>query len=359
MDALLYAYTAFLALIWLGLVAITLANTLSAKGSKAYSPRRGYAPKALVMVPCKGTDLTLRDNLLSLKRQRYRNYDVIAIVDSESDPAMQAILEAGLHHIVSAKRWPKASGKVRALSTALTRFRGYDAYVVADSDATFGEDWLELLVAPLADRRTGVSTAFPYFRPVGGFWSKVKLVWGFVGNGMMESPVTRFAWGGSMAFRKGFLDAKSFSEFSASVSDDIPITRIAKRKGLGICYVPERVVTVNSNDDFARFREWSNRQAALTILGNRKNLHYGVVLYSANILLLVSAIALSVLSNPLLAVLLLPFAIGAARTYSRAGTSDPALFVAYLMINFIYLANLLHARSMGSIEWRGTRYSLR
>lgn len=359
MGLLLYAYTALLALIWLGLVGITLANAVYSRSVRKVRTKKGYLPKVLVMVPCRGTDLTLRDNLLSLKGQRYENYEVVAIVDSESDPAMLTIQEVGLRHIVSAKRWPTASGKVRALSTAMTIFRGYEVYVVADSDATFGEDWLLRLVSPLSDDGVGVSTAFPYFKPMGGFWSKVKLVWGFVGNGMMESPATRFAWGGSMAFRRDLLDTKSFSEFSSSVSDDIPITRIVKRKGLGIYYVADRVVTVNSDDDFVRFKEWSNRQSALTILGSRKNLQYGIVLYAANILLLISAVALAVFTSPFFAVLLVPFIVGAARTYLRAGQADPALIIAYLMVNFIYLANLLVASRMRSIEWRGNTYALR
>lgn len=357
MNAFLAAYIALLTLTWLGLMALA---TISMAGNERNAPsRRKYMPKTLVMVPCKGIDITLSGNLASLANQSYRNYDVVAIVDDLSDPAVGAIRDAGIRLIRSSHWSGYASGKVRAIATAFTKFKDYEVYVVADSDVTVSRDWLAKLVGPLADGSVGVSTAFPYFRPVGGFWSKVKLVWGFVGNGMMESKITRFAWGGSMAFRKGLLDEISFREFAASVSDDIPITRIAKRKGLEIKYVPERIVEVKSNDSFAEFKEWSNRQSALTILGNRKNFRYGVVLYSANILLLLSSILMAIIISPLFAVLLLPFVIGAVRMYMRAGVADPELFVAYLMVNFIYLANLIVANRMKYITWRGAKYHLK
>ncbi len=358
MDAIIDAYVAFIALIWLGLMAIAVAGMARPNTPERQQARSNYTPKALVMVPCKGLDISLRKNLASLMRQSYGNYDVVAILDDISDPALQVIRSLGMKCITSARAWKHASGKVRALATAIKKLDGYDVYVVADSDATFRFDWLARLVAPLSDKTVGVSTAFPYFLPMGGFWSKVKMVWGFVGNGMMESKLTRFAWGGSMAFRKELLRGRSFSEFSKSVSDDIPVTRIAKRKGLSIHYVSERVVRVPSNDDFAHFVEWSTRQTALSILGNKKVFAYGTVFYAANAVLLVSGIALALLVSWPFALLLLPFLLGAIKTYRRSHSNDPALLAVYLMTSFIYIANLIAAKRMTHIVWRGSRYKL-
>ena len=358
MDAIIDAYVAFLALIWLGLMAIAVAGMARPNTKDRQQTRSNYAPKALVMVPCKGLDISLRENLASLMHQSYGNYDVVAILDDISDPALQVIRSLGMKCITSARAWKHASGKVRALATAIKKLDAYDVYVVADSDAAFRRDWLARLVAPLSDKTVGVSTAFPYFLPMGGFWSKVKMVWGFVGNGMMESKLTRFAWGGSMAFRKELLRGNSFNEFSKSVSDDIPVTRIVKRKGLSIHYVSERVVRVPSNDDFAHFVEWSTRQTALSILGNKKVFAYGIVFYAANAVLLVSGIALALLVSWLFALLLLPFLLGAIKTYRRSHSKDPALLAVYLMSNFIYIANLIAAKRMTHIVWRGSRYRL-
>ncbi|EQD35627.1 glycosyltransferase [mine drainage metagenome] len=154
------------------------------------------------MVPCRNVDFTLRENLNSLKNQRGVKYDIIAIVDSKNDPSLQIINEIGIKYIITDFDCKGCSGKVRALSTALSRFKNYSLYVIADSDILPKNDWLEKLTSPFSTPEVGVSTTFPYFKAMGGFWSKVKTLWGFVGQGMMESDLTRFGWGGHLPLKK-------------------------------------------------------------------------------------------------------------------------------------------------------------
>lgn len=351
MHILLDIYTAFLSLILIGLIVL---NMLPREVEVYPAPER--YPSVLLIVPCRGMDITLRQNLLSLKRQRYRNFRLVAVVDSEDDKALTVIKGLRIDHIISSYS-SRGSGKVRALATAISRFRGYDAYAVADSDIVAPREWLARLAAPLSDGRVGVSTAFPYFRSLGGAWSDVKEVWGFVGEGLMESERTRFVWGGSFAFRKGLLDRRSLRLFGASISDDIAITRICRAKGLSIAYVRGAQPTINIRESLAQFIEWSNRQTAFSISGYRANLYYGLAFYTANILLLVSGIALSAIS-PLFLVLLLPFILGLARTYRRERTKKLGTIPIYALINFIYLANLAVASRTREVEWRGRRYTL-
>lgn len=313
------------------------------------------------MVPCKGRDIMLAKGLKSIKGQDYDGgYSVIAVADSASDPSVSDIKKAGVCYIARRQMRTKGSNKVMALATAFERLRGYDVYVVADSDIVCRKDWLRLLVAPLADRRVGVSTAYPLFRPVkgSGFWAKVKMVWSFAGNGLMESERTRFAWGGSMAFRKDLLDRKSLDFFGNSVSDDIAITKIARQKGLAIHYVNKGVIEVPSDDDFGRFSEWATRQTALSIRGYKSNFTYGVVYYAASAVLLYSAILLTAFYSVFCAALLVPFAIRLAKTYGRAGSADPEIALVCLVIDAIYVANLVAARLKKEIIWRGVSYRL-
>ena len=276
MDPLIAAYVMFIIFVFLGMALIDLAPLL--KRSREVEYGKAYTPKTLVMVPCRGEDLTLKDNLVSISAQNYKNYSVMAIVDSADDPAVRYIRQAGMKFIVSDHKGGRSSGKVRAIITALKRFRGYDAYVIADSDILVGKNWLGELISPLQDGKIGVSTTFPKFVPRAGFWSKVKLVWGFVGEGMMKSASTRFGWGGSLAFRKELVNRKTMAmleDSRYSVSDDICITRAAREAGLGLAYVGSAQPIVNSDDSFRKFIEWANRQTALSILGYRRNLYYG------------------------------------------------------------------------------------
>ncbi|MDE1871598.1 MAG: glycosyltransferase family 2 protein [Candidatus Micrarchaeota archaeon] len=353
-NAVFQAYAVLLALMSVFLAA----NTLMPRKREVYKQVKGYRPRVLVIIPCKGVDIGLEENLNAVKGQSYRNYKAIAVVGSADDGALRAIRKTSTDFIVADFKNGKCSAKVRSLASALVRFKDFDAYVILDSDALVGSKWLEMLVVPLADKRIGISTAFQLFQPVGGFWSKVKKGWGFVGQSLMERKMTRFGWGGSLAFRKGLLSGrKDFDYFASSISDDIAITRIARRKGLGIAYVPEANPIVRTDDTFPQFIEWSNRQTAFSIAGSRRILYYGIAFYSVFAILLVSAIILAALVNALFGILLVPFAVGAIALYLRSGR-DPYMVPAYFMVNFLYLYNLLTASGMKTIEWRGITYDI-
>lgn len=354
MQIILEAYLAFLTLIFLGLLSL---NLLPRK-TERYKNQKGFRPKALLIVPCRGMDLTLHDNLSSLKHQGYGNYDLVAVVDSERDESLKVIRQLSIRYIISDYK-SGGSGKVCALCSAISKFRKHEIYAVADSDIIAGRDWLVELVAPLSDKRIGITTSFPYFNPMGGFWSRVKELWGFVGQGLMESSRTRFAWGGSLAFRRELLDGKSFNFFSGMVSDDIALTRITRSKGLGIAYVRAAQPTINTRDNFSQFVEWSNRQTSFSISGYRANLYYGLAFYLANILLLISGVALTLVYTPLYLILLIPLLIGLARSYQRQRVPRPGTIPLYFIMYFIYLANLIVASRMSSVHWRGRQYRVK
>lgn len=354
MGPILIALTALLSLIWLGLMLINVAGLVKSPERYDAGGRKG---KVLVIVPCKGMDITLQSNLESLKAQDYPNYRIVAVVDSGSDRAVASIKRAGIDYIISSKRYKECSGKVRAIISAMQRFRNCDIYVNIDSDVHCDRNHISELVAPLNYKDIGVSTVYAYFNPAGGFWSVVKMVWGFVGNGMMESKLTRFVWGGSMAFRKNLVGANESGLFAKAVSDDMAIAYFAKKRGLRIAYVGKKTARVNADDDFSKFAEWSNRQTALSILGNRKVLYYGLAFYVAQTLLLVFGIILSAYSLWYL-ILLLPFAIGVYKTYKRSERPYLSILPICLIINFVFIANLLSGAGRREIEWRGSRYRL-
>ena len=359
MNIALDLFTIFLSLVWLGLMLINLSG-LKRKSEKSMELPKDYKPRVLVILPCKGTDVTLDSNIKSLKAQDYQNFMLVAVVDDKNDPAIKALDENMVDYIFTKELCTRCSGKVRAIATAYETYSDYDVYVIADSDVEARADWLSKLVAKLADPSVGISTTFPLFRPRSGFWSRVKMAWGFVGDGMMESELTRFGWGGSLAFRKDLLNGEAYENFKRSLSDDIAITRASRKRNLKIGYVPERIAAVNSDDSFGKFWEWSNRQAALSIMGSRRVFRFGVVIYMLDIILLVSSIVLSAAISYLYAVLLASFVIGIIKTYKRAGAERSAdLWLIYLFMNFVYLANLIVASRMKAITWRGNQYELK
>ena len=53
--------------------------------------RFSFSPFASVIVPCKGLDEDIDENLSALLQQDYPAYEVIFVVDDQNDPAVQVI----------------------------------------------------------------------------------------------------------------------------------------------------------------------------------------------------------------------------------------------------------------------------
>ena len=348
-------YIGFVSLIFLVLLALGLMPTRR----ESYSQDKNYNLRVLVVMPCKGREINLEGNLKAAQNQNYRNYKFVTVVESVRDPAFKAIKKAGVDYLLADIKCRNCSGKVRNLCSAFRKYDNYELYVILDSDVTVNEHWLELLVAPFSNKSIGMATAFPEFRPVGGFWSHVKHCWGYVGFGLMENERTRFGWGGTLAFRSVLLkDKRHFAHFRESVADDIALTSINKSLGFRIAYVPESNPVIDSNDNFARFAEWSTRQTAFTLVANGTLFYVGMLFYLSNLLLLVSGLGLGLLVNPVFLVFLVPFLIGLARVYRRSRGSLDVLAV-YPIMNFVYIFNLLKASRLQRVKWRGRVYSVR
>ncbi len=350
---LIYVFYLYIAVISL----FALLSTLQALGSYREKKYGKYSPRTLVVLPCRGTDYKMDENLTALKAQDYGNYDIIAVVDSADDSAVKLLKQSNIKYMV-AKKHTQGSGKVNAIACALEKFRNYDAYAIADSDILVKRNWLRDLVLPLKDKHIGLSTTYPYFKAEAGFWSKVKTVWSFVGDGMMESKLLRFGWGGSIAFRRDLVGKKELDFFRKFISDDVALTKIALSKGLGLAYVKGAKPTVRSKDDFKTFLEWSNRQTALSINGNRLVFWIGLPFYALTFILLVSAFALTLFYSYIFILLFVPVVLGAIKNYRRLEGDLPGFVFINAVMPLIFVVNLMMAKNMRRIRWRGRDYNL-
>ena len=65
-------------------------------------PRSGYTPFCSIIAPCKGLDQDLEKNLKALFDQDFPHYEIIFVVDSETDeaiPVIQKLLGESVHGI--------------------------------------------------------------------------------------------------------------------------------------------------------------------------------------------------------------------------------------------------------------------
>src|SRR6267143_4529811 len=86
----------FLAIVQIALALLSLRGGLRFRNYIRFEldrPKIDFKPFASVIVPCRGLDQGLRENLASLFALDYPCYELLFVVDAESDPANKVILD--------------------------------------------------------------------------------------------------------------------------------------------------------------------------------------------------------------------------------------------------------------------------
>ncbi|MHB1663055.1 MAG: glycosyltransferase family 2 protein [Thermoplasmataceae archaeon] len=318
-----------------------------------------YSPKVLVIVPCRGKDHDMERNFESLQNQDYKNFHIVAVVDSDKDEALGVINKMGIESLITDHYSTASSGKVRAITTAIRKKTGYEIIVFADSDTIVPEHWLKELIFPLHRKRIGAVSTYPRFVPMGGFWSKVKEIWGYMGINMMEFRPTRFVWGGSVAFRSELMDEESIKYFSTAVSDDAALSKICRYKGVQIAYAPAASPKIVVKDDKKSFLDWAERQMAVSIIFDKRALAGGVFIYIGVVVYMVMMVYLSAMVNPLFVLGFTPYILNLVNSGMRDPKNSLWLIPIGILLPFIYLYNIIEGAKASEINWRGTSYKIK
>jgi ceramide glucosyltransferase len=231
---------------------------------------RAELPPATVIVPVKGPDHGLRENLAALAAQDYPDYELIVVAHSAADiPA--GVLPARVRVVLAHAKEPGTGEKVLNLRTAV-RFARKDSrlFAFADSDGRVSRTWLRALAAPLvpsmADGGVGASTGYRWFAPEPpDFWSLMRSVWDAVIGGTYGPGSNAFAWGGSMAIRRETFFAIHVPDFwRDTVSDDYALSEAVRRAGLRIVFAPGAMAVSTDRTGGRAFLAWARRQLTIT-----------------------------------------------------------------------------------------------
>ncbi|MGP6239129.1 glycosyltransferase [Cuniculiplasma sp. SKW4] len=319
-----------------------------------------FNPKVHVIVPCKGIDLNMEDNLKSILSQSYKNFSLVAVVDSENDPSFDLLKKLHIDTLKTDMSY-SGSGKVRAISTALKDIPDEDIVILVDSDTMVSENWILYLINPLKKPSTGAVSTYPFYIPVDNknFWGMVKKIWGYLGINMMEFRPARFVWGGSVAFRRSLIGENDFKLFSQAVSDDATITAICKRKNLAIEYSKKATPKVLVKEDKYSFMEWSNRQMAISLSYAKSAFHVGILMYGLVIMYIIALIPLTLFVwwGFILGYIPYLFSIGVNVNRDRKHIARTVIIT--IIMPFIFILNMINGNKMSHIEWRGEKYALR
>jgi cellulose synthase/poly-beta-1,6-N-acetylglucosamine synthase-like glycosyltransferase len=338
-----------------------------------------YAPLATVIVPVRGADHDLAENLRSLAGQDYPDYELLVACRSADDEAVRVarMTLAGGFRLVVAGPPPDGTGeKVHNLARAVEQARAESEILAfADSDAQVAPGWLGRLVQPLADERVGAATGFRWYFPEnGGFWPLMRSVWDSTIAGQMRPDGKNFAWGGSMALRRETFEGTKVAEhWRGAVSDDYRLTHAIEDAGLGIRFAPRAMAATTGSCSREEFLDWAVRQMKITRVYRHKLWLAGLaahVVYCGAMALCVAAMLMGDLTGlGALVVTTIPgMAKGAMRGYcgrlmfpEREDWFDRhgwAYFWLTPLATWVWLWAFVGSAGSRAIRWRGYVYEL-
>ncbi|MBI3693860.1 MAG: glycosyltransferase [Acidobacteria bacterium] len=225
-----------------------------------------WTPPVTLIVPVKGREEGLAENLRSLAAQDYPDFELLVTVRDPTDPALESIPPAA-RLIVAGPEPPRTSEKIGNLLAAVAQARAASKVLAfADSDGRVETGWLRALVAPLTDPAAGAATGYRWYFPERtGFWPLMRSVWNSTIAGAFGTGREPFAWGGAMALRRETFQSTRVADFwLGSISDDYRLTQAVRAAGLQIRFTPRAMVSSAGECTAARFLAWAIRQMTIT-----------------------------------------------------------------------------------------------
>jgi cellulose synthase/poly-beta-1,6-N-acetylglucosamine synthase-like glycosyltransferase len=337
--------------------------------------RTSWTPPATLIVPVKGEDEGLRENLAALATLDYPDYELIVAARCAAD-IPSGVLPAHVKVVLGGEDGP-AGEKVQNLRAAVSVARKRSViFAFADSDGRPERGWLRALAAPLEDHAVGAATGYRWFTPAPAtFWSLIASVWNSAACGLLGPGDNAFAWGGAMAVRREtFFQARVLDYWKETVSDDYALSAAIHAARLSIAYAPGALTPSFDRHRCAPFFRWIRRQMIITRVYNPRLWWTGFIahiIYCAAIAASVAAccagywpaaIALAaqlgcgmLLSGERarLARRALP---GSTAWFQRQGWSHTLLVP---IATWVWLASFVSSATSVVIEWRGRIYRLR
>lgn len=238
-------------------------------------PLPDQQPFSTVIIPCKGIDHDLEKNLAAFLVQEYTSYEIIFVVDDESDASVEIIERLIASHsescpatLIVATMATDSGQKVENLREAVMHIdKQTEILVFADSDARPMPDWLAHLTAPLADESIGAATGYRWFiTDKGGIAGELRSAWNAsIASALGADKKSNFCWGGSTAIRRSvFNDLDIRTRWKDTVSDDFTVTRILREAKMPIHFVPKALAVTIEDCSFKELIEFTNRQMKIT-----------------------------------------------------------------------------------------------
>jgi len=225
-----------------------------------------FLPQVSLIVPIKGHDTGLPENLASLAGLDYPDYELIIAARAPGD-IPDGVVPPRARVVFSGGQPAGAAEKLQNLLAAVRASRPRtEVLAFADSDGRVSQGWLRALVAPLAEAEVGASTGYRVYLPeIPDFWSSLRSAWNAVIFGTFGPGKIEFVWGGAMAVRKDLFSRLGVEAlWAGTASDDYVLTEAVRAAKLELRFAPGALVV--SDDRIAAWEllRWIQRQMVIT-----------------------------------------------------------------------------------------------
>ena len=335
-----------------------------------------FTPPATVIVPVKGHDQYLRENLAALASLDYPDYELIIVARTAAD-IPGGVLPPRAKVVLSHADDPATGEKVQNLQAAVRAARKRsEIFAFADSDGRVPKGWLRALAGPLADTGVGASTGYRWYAPEPPtFWALLRSVWDAVSFGLLGPGDSRFAWGGATAIRKEtFFEARVPSYWQNTVSDDFALAQAVHAAGLTIAYAPGALTPCLEGVTVGCFFAWMRRQMTITRVYEPRLWWMALIAHVFYCGGMAASIIASVQGSRLAEwALIAQLSPGMLKGLNRATLAKAAMpqmeawfkrhhwvhAIWVPLATWLWLIALLSSAISNTIEWRGYRYKLR
>lgn len=294
---------------------LSLWKTVRAR--RLYLTHRKWMDRSITETPQKNVALLIATKGVSENYERfldfifiqdYRNYRVIFVTESESDPAFGAISKKLEGHegrprvdLLVAGLSDRTGQKVHNLRVALSTLEEDDEIVAfADADFYGRKDWLSCLTHPVNTGQCDFTTGYRWFLPANRrLPNRIIGSLGVAMESWISSGWRMMLWAGSMAVSREVCEALQIHKhLDRCLSDDVRITELAHKGGKKIRYVRSAEASTPVDYTFPKLFEFGRRQYMCLGLHRRRMLFCAILfpfLYLASFLICVSLLFQGVL----------------------------------------------------------------
>jgi hypothetical protein len=207
-------------------------------------------PKICLIVPCKGMEHRLRENLTAYVHQDHPNFELQFVVESEDDSAVNLIrniMRENRHvpsRLVVAGRATHCGQKVHNLRCATDQLAGdIEVLVFADSNLCPQPSWLKWLATGIENENVVAKTGYRWMVPLDK--SFPTLLGCTINNtcAALFGRGTRFlVWGGNWAIHREVFNAVGIRDaWDGTLSDDLVASRVLFYSHLPVQFEPQSV----------------------------------------------------------------------------------------------------------------------